>query len=90
VTGAHGTYAGYQRHKREGTTPCTDCLRANAEYRKQYRASHPAARDKQMIAEKRRAMALQELARRHDREFMRILQQIDYVVVRRQRRSDAA
>lgn len=90
MTDVHGTYGAYQRHKREGTTPCTDCRRANAEYHKQYLASHPAVLDKQGIEQKRRAMALQELARRHDREFMRILQQIERVEVRRRRRSDAA
>lgn len=29
---AHGTYAGYQSHHREGSVPCPECRDANALY----------------------------------------------------------
>ena len=34
----HGTYAGYQQHKRRGEEACTACCRATAMWKQLYRA----------------------------------------------------
>lgn len=39
----HGTYAGYQTHKRHNNEPCDDCRAANAAYVRRYRRSKPEA-----------------------------------------------
>jgi len=33
----HGTYAGYQEHRRRNQPACTPCRRANAAYQRTYR-----------------------------------------------------
>ncbi len=33
----HGTYGGYQQHKKYGTQPCDACLDANADYMRERR-----------------------------------------------------
>jgi len=60
--GDHGTYAGWSRHKREGTEPCADCKQAKAAYQKDWRARGGDAvrteRRRQQASEKaRRALA---------------------------------
>ena len=38
-TGACGSYAGYQRHHKDGTVPCESCTDANRLYRNGWRVS---------------------------------------------------
>jgi hypothetical protein len=86
----HGSYAGYQWHKLHGEEACADCKRANADYHNQWRHKTPAALDKQVVRQKRRIMATQELIRRHQDEFNQILAGLDRVVVKRRPKRDAA
>jgi hypothetical protein len=86
----HGSYAGYQWHKKHGEEACPDCLRGNADYHHQWRHKTPAALDKQAVGQKRRTMATQELIRRHQDEFNQILADIDRVVVKRRPKRNAA
>lgn len=39
-----GTYAGWNRHNREGTPFCRPCKDANAAYHRAYRAAHGIGR----------------------------------------------
>jgi hypothetical protein len=86
----HGSYGGYQWHKKHGEEACADCLRSNADYSQQYREKVPATLDKQAVYQKRRLMAIQELIRRHQDEFDRIFADIDRVVVKRRPKRNAA
>lgn len=86
----HGSYAGYQWHKKHGEEACADCLRGNADYHHQWLQKTPTARDKQAVGQKRRIMAIQELIRRHQDEFDQILAGIDPVVVKRRPKRNAA
>jgi hypothetical protein len=66
--GRCGTYAGYQTHGREGTTPCTPCRRANRAYIQEYR-KRPGIADKQARESAARSRALWRLADLHPAQF---------------------
>ena len=38
-TTRHGSYAGYQRHKKRGEPACDECRKANAAWQRQYRTT---------------------------------------------------
>lgn len=40
----HGTYAGWNQHKKEGKRPCRACLNAATEYQKKWRLRNPLGR----------------------------------------------
>jgi hypothetical protein len=77
----HGTYATYQQERKRGQT-CTDCRKAAAEYAQQYRKRRPSSLDRDKLQAKRRSLALQELAKRHHREYLEILTEIKRVEVK--------
>ena len=66
---AHGTYARYQKHGREGSKPCAECRQAARRYAAEYRAKRP----EKYREEKRRAYAreraLSRLANMHPNEY---------------------
>ena len=66
----HGTYAGYQQHRRRDDTACLDCRRAAAKYSREYRTRRqPEKRAKELATERARRQALAELVRLHADEF---------------------
>lgn len=65
----HGTYAGYQRHKKRGVRPCEACLAANRDYTANLRANSPELRENDALMNKIRSRALWRLKDRHQREF---------------------
>lgn len=56
-----GTYSGAQQHRRRGERPCEDCLRAAADYIRDYR-QHKGGADREARRTKARARALTRLA----------------------------
>ncbi len=66
---ACGTYAGSQRHLREGTPMCRPCQDARAAYRVEYRAQHPDVRARERRNNLARARALTRLAQRYPQEY---------------------
>lgn len=42
LTAACGTISGYERHRKEGSTPCPSCRLARSEYKKAWKASRLA------------------------------------------------
>lgn len=59
----HGTYGGYQAHRRLGEDACAACLDANNAYKAVQRSGG---------AENARERALRRLARLHPSEFRRL------------------
>lgn len=53
-----GTYAAYQRHRKNGETPCAKCRAANAQYMRWLRETSPTARAKntERVAARDRAL----------------------------------
>jgi len=72
VSAAHGTYAGYQTHKRRGQLPCEPCRQANAEYQRNRRTS-PAAHEADLYWNRTRHRALERLSREFPRRFRELL-----------------
>lgn len=70
----HGTYAGVQRHKKDGTELCEPCRQARNTYRREHYAKRgkPAAR----MAATTRELAFQQLAALHRDEYEAILNRI--------------
>lgn len=64
----HGTYAGYQAHRREGKQACRACRLANNEYM----ANHRKASDGWREQSRARSRALWRLADLHPEEFRRL------------------
>ena len=69
----HGTYAGYQKHRRNGETACTPCATAASEYMRNLRHARPDVRARAAWYNSTRARAQEELTRRHRAEFGEIL-----------------
>ena len=67
-----GTYAGYQRHKKFGETPCQRCRDANAAYVREWR-SDPDNRARTQAANNARQRALQRLADEYPKRFLELL-----------------
>jgi hypothetical protein len=70
----HGTYAGFQSHKREGSRPCDLCMHARNIYTRQYRASRPVAQSREQRRNNLRSRAKTILAERHPNELAAIIQ----------------
>ena len=68
--GRHGTYAGYQRHKKDGETACRPCRAANTEYTKQYR-SDPTRRERDYATARASSRAAWRVVALHRAEFDR-------------------
>lgn len=66
---AHGTYSGYQKHKKDGTPACPACRTAASDYQRRYRASRKGQRDRERWVVRTRNQALHQLARDHPDEF---------------------
>lgn len=67
----HGTYAGYQAHKRRHEPACDECLEAAAEYAKAYREKNPEYRRTNVLLNAARAAAHRRVAEEHYPEFLR-------------------
>ncbi len=66
----HGTYAGYQRHRKDGEAACGPCRTANAEYNRTHR-SKPVARMKSRKVSKAGGRAAWRLVNAHRDEYDR-------------------
>jgi hypothetical protein len=64
----HGTYAGYQAHRREGRTPCKQCRAANNDYMASFRKTSAGWREQ----ESARTRAVWRLVGLHYEEFRRL------------------
>jgi uncharacterized membrane protein YccC len=69
VSGEHGTYAAYQRHRNTGSEPCTECRKAATRYMANYRASKPERRVAEIERATARNRALSRLAKLHPAQF---------------------
>jgi hypothetical protein len=71
MSGECGTYAGYQRHIREGSTTCELCRAAARIYARMHRAKNPSNRER----DRRQVAAYNAAERRiraaHSAEFQR-------------------
>jgi hypothetical protein len=68
-TGACGTYAGFQRHKRIPEDPCEACRIAAGDYVRHYRATHPAAMVRHREVTRARFRAMTRLSHNHAEEY---------------------
>jgi len=66
-----GTYGGYQRHKKQGDTPCGPCRIANRDYQRSRRDSDPEIRARGRRDTRTRSRALYRLLAAHPDEFHR-------------------
>lgn len=69
----HGTYGGYQRHKRRRETACIECTEANRQYQAGVRASKPETIRRATRQAKVRNRALARLQEAHPAEYERLL-----------------
>lgn len=65
----HGTYLGYQAHKRHQTEPCDQCRAANAANMRERRKQNPALIAWQTRTQEARRRALVRLAALHPSQF---------------------
>jgi hypothetical protein len=72
----HGTYAGWQKHRKRGETPCTACRDAAAQYMRDHRAANVGARRKDRWWNNTRNRALGRLAAEYPARFSEILTEI--------------
>jgi hypothetical protein len=68
-----GTYAAYQRHKREGVAVDDACRTANNAYQQTLRSSSPALRDREYRTNNARRRAGNRLIAAHLAEFRELL-----------------
>lgn len=71
----HGTYAGYQKHRRQGIEICDECREANAEYHRELTARQTPGRKRAKIQQQARHEAAIIVATRHVREFEKAIQE---------------
>lgn len=71
----HGTYAGWNKHRRQGTEVCVECKRAAREYQRKWRASTDG-RARQAGYTKAAHTALQQLKKAHFDEYRRYYEQL--------------
>lgn len=71
-----GTFGGYQRHKRERTTPCDACREANRRYASNYRTKNPEVWEQDVAALRARREATKRLIARHRAEFDALLDEV--------------
>lgn len=67
-TGACGTYAGFQRHRRMGEPACDDCRLATRDYVRHYR-QRPGKMARQQEVNRARLRAMVELSHRYPDEY---------------------
>lgn len=74
--GEHGTYGGWNKHRREGTPTCAACRQAAKEYVDRWRIEHPESAARAVrttnAASRARSAALTMLKRRHPNEYERL------------------
>jgi chromosome condensin MukBEF ATPase and DNA-binding subunit MukB len=76
VATAHGTYGGYQRHKKKNEPPCDECKAALADYQRAWRARKGAPQWRERVLTRARSRALTVLSRRHSDELREITHEI--------------
>lgn len=75
----HGTYAGYQWHRRVDVPLCDPCREANRQYQAAYRAGQivgtagDAYRERNRKANQARSAAAEALKRNHPAEYQQLL-----------------
>jgi hypothetical protein len=72
----HGTYAGWNAHRKTGVPMCDPCRAAKATYQRNYRATTPGARAADNYWTRTRKLALEQLAREYPGRFVEILHEI--------------
>lgn len=72
----HGTYKGYQAHKRRGIPMCGACSIANATYMENYRANRADVRARNRKDMRVRNEALKRLIARHRAEYFALIAEV--------------
>lgn len=67
----HGTYRGYQWHRRTKTPTCRPCMDAANQYVKDYRESHPESQLRNHLQSRAYGVALRRLRDRYRGVFNR-------------------
>lgn len=70
-----GTYGGYQAHHRRNEPACDPCLKANAAYHANRRATDPAARERDNKRSAVYSKALWQLSREYPARFLELVDQ---------------
>lgn len=68
----HGTYAGYQAHRKAGELACQPCLKANAEYGQRLREFNPNVKRRARETVRAQNRAKQRLSELHRAEYTRL------------------
>lgn len=68
---AHGTYSGYQMHRKRGEPMCDDCRTAGNEYMREYRRTNRDTKEKRLSSARWRA--IQRLIAEHKDRFDALL-----------------
>lgn len=68
----HGTYGGYQAHRKRGEAACDDCRAALTAYARAYRAANLEARAAELTRNAAYRRALTRLRARHEAEYQRL------------------
>lgn len=71
----HGTYAGYQRHKKTGVPICVECREANRLYHAAYRSQTADYRAREKLMNRARNRAVGRLAALHPGQFDALIAQ---------------
>jgi hypothetical protein len=70
----HGTYRGYQQHRRRGEETCPPCRAANTAYHQEWRTGQPEeAKRNAAVRKAARLRALESLARKYPDEYVELL-----------------
>lgn len=64
-----GTYAGYQRHRKQRTATCEPCRTANREYMRSFRESRPDIVATEVVRQAARERAAWKLVAEHRERF---------------------
>ena len=73
MNAAHGTYAGYNEHHREGTSPCAECRAAANAYHKKWRKKGSAGAQRERDMQNAASRARWRLAKLHPDEYQALL-----------------
>lgn len=70
-----GTFAGWRKHKRDGTLPCQACVVANQEFNRLQHAQRMASRnaDQHRLYQRVHNKAMRKLRDKHREEFDKIV-----------------
>jgi hypothetical protein len=71
---AHGSYAGYQWHRRNNEDPCLECRLANRSHQARWRAENPDKHTRQQRVQAARRRALNKLAKLHPHDMLDLYQ----------------